>query len=570
MAKLEIPSPAMSSDGDMERDDEYEHAGFDQDVEMNYEDDYSEASELQDEDDEGYDPFDVTSGETAPQKKPYEISYKVKSVQELQAEQKEAVEKVVGLLECDYSTAAILLRHYRWNSEKLTELFWDDPTKTLEAAGLSPPSSPSTSTKRLPDEPLATRSRRIAGREGSSQTITSSSRIPQAKRSEAFECPICCAEVPESAPGEPANTLSLGCNHKFCIDCWKEYLERKIMDEAESGRVQCMELGCGRIVGERVVLRLVNQTTADRYRQLLDRTYVDDNPTLKWCPHPNCEYAVQCTEAPPRMLDQIIPTVRCRCHRAFCFGCGLEADHRPLICKYVKLWEKKCADDSETSNWLMANTKECTKCASTIEKNGGCNHMTCKKCKYEFCWVCLADWSTHGTSWYNCNRYEEKAGVQARDAQAQSRASLERYLHYFNRWANHEQSAKLDKQLYARTEKKMEQMQESSNLTWIEVQFAKRAADVLLDARMTLKWTYAMAYYLKKCNSTTIFEDNQANLEQAVEDLSEMLERPITPATIPEIREKVTNKTAFVQKRSDIILQDTLMGNWEGRWEFMQ
>ncbi len=41
--------------------------------------------------------------ETAPQKKPYEISYKVKSVQELQAEQKEAVEKVVGLLECDVS-----------------------------------------------------------------------------------------------------------------------------------------------------------------------------------------------------------------------------------------------------------------------------------------------------------------------------------------------------------------------------------------------------------------------------------------------------------------------------------
>jgi len=218
----------------------------------------------------------------------------------------------------------------------------------------------------------------------------------------------------------------------------------------------------------------------------------------------------------------------------------------------------------------MANTKECAKCASTIEKNGGCNHMTCKKCKYEFCWVCLADWSTHGTSWYNCNRYEDKAGVQARDAQAQSRASLERYLHYFNRWANHEQSAKLDKQLYARTEKKMEQMQQSSNLTWIEVQFAKRAADVLLDARMTLKWTYAMAYYLKKCNATTIFEDNQANLEQAVEELSEMLERPITPATIPEIREKVTNKTAYVQKRSDIILQDTLMGHYEGRWEFIQ
>lgn len=68
--------------------------------------------------------------------------------------------------------------------------------------------------------------------------------------------------------------------------------------------------------------------------------------------------------------------------------CGFSGDHRPLICKYVKLWEKKCADDSETSNWLMANTKECAKCNSTIEKNGGCNHMTCKKCRCEYkSWV---------------------------------------------------------------------------------------------------------------------------------------------------------------------------------------
>jgi ariadne-1 len=40
----------------------------------------------------------------------------------------------------------------------------------------------------------------------------------------------------------------------------------------------------------------------------------------------------------------------------------------------------------------------------------------------------------------------------------------------------------------------MEEMQRESNLTWIEVQFVKRAADILLDARMTLKWTYAMAF----------------------------------------------------------------------------
>ncbi len=53
-------------------------------------------------------------------------------------------------------------------------------------------------------------------------------------------------------------------------------------------------------------------------------------------------------------------------------SCGHADSHRPVLCKVVKMWEKKCADDSETANWLQANTKECTKCQSTIEKNGGC------------------------------------------------------------------------------------------------------------------------------------------------------------------------------------------------------
>lgn len=54
--------------------------------------------------------------------------------------------------------------------------------------------------------------------------------------------------------------------------------------------------------------------------------------------------------------------------------------------------------------------------------------MTCKKCKWEFCWVCMGPWSEHGTQWYNCSRYEEKADT-GKDAQSKSRAQLERYLH---------------------------------------------------------------------------------------------------------------------------------------------
>jgi ariadne-1 len=128
----------------------------------------------------------------------------------------------------------------------------------------------------------------------------------------------------------------------------------------------------------------------------------------------------------------------------------------------------------------------------------------------------LGPWSEHGSQFYSCNRYEEKTSIDARDQQSKSRAALERYLHFYNRYANHQQSAKLDKELYEKTEKKMEEMQRSSDLSWIEVQYLRKAVEVLLKSRSTLMWTYAFAYYLAKNNATVLFEDNQRDLEMAV------------------------------------------------------
>ena len=32
----------------------------------------------------------------------------------------------------------------------------------------------------------------------------------------------------------------------------------------------------------------------------------------------------------------------------------------------------------------------CPMCRTKIEKDGGCNHMQCRLCGYQFCWICLA------------------------------------------------------------------------------------------------------------------------------------------------------------------------------------
>jgi ariadne-1 len=53
-------------------------------------------------------------------------------------------------------------------------------------------------------------------------------------------------------------------------------------------------------------------------------------------------------------------------------------------------------NESETANWILANTKKCPACNARIEKNHGCNHMHCKLCKHEFCWICMGPWGEHG------------------------------------------------------------------------------------------------------------------------------------------------------------------------------
>ncbi|TGO81077.1 hypothetical protein BPOR_1371g00010 [Botrytis porri] len=37
-------------------------------------------------------------------------------------------------------------------------------------------------------------------------------------------------------------------------------------------------------------------------------------------------------------------------------------------------------------------TKRCPSCQVRIEKNLGCDHMTCRYCEHEFCWVCFIDY----------------------------------------------------------------------------------------------------------------------------------------------------------------------------------
>ncbi|KAF6742290.1 RING-5 domain-containing protein [Ephemerocybe angulata] len=585
----------MSSDHEYSDDDYYDEDMFDG---------------TQDDDELSDDDMDIADDFKSSAKgklKAYEVEYESLCQADVEKAIQDDAEHICGILGVDMSTAQLLLRHAKWNKERLIEKYMDNPSKVLVDAGVALPDSqapsapPPIRTAPTPSGPTPGRrptrssSKLLSSLSSSSRSTKSggppSPTLPKplkaSKSIDHFTCPICF----DDDPG--LRTLSLDCEHTYCSGCWTAYVVSKVNDDGEHA-VKCMAEGCGLVAPDAFVHSVLvpeEERVWARFQELLLRYFVSCNRDLKFCPYPSCTNTVSCPSASSKLsLTSVVPIVSCGArgiggqedltqsqgslgklglggkeHR-FCFGCPIESDHRPVICAVAKMWLKKCRDDSETANWIKSNTKECSQCQSTIEKNGGCNHMTCKKCKHEFCWVCMGPWSEHGTAWYSCNRYDEKTGQDARDAQSRSRASLERYLHYYNRWANHEQSAKLSVDLYSKTEKKMEEMQITSALTWIEVQFMKKAVEEVDKCRMTLKWTYAMAYYLAKGNEKELFEDNQRDLEKAVEELSELIESPLDAENITSLRQQVTNKTVYVSKRNEIVLEDTANGFLEGRW----
>ncbi|RLN77091.1 hypothetical protein BBJ28_00026862, partial [Nothophytophthora sp. Chile5] len=212
------------------------------------------------------------------------------------------------------------------------------------------------------------------------------------------------------------------------------------------------------VVSDVVFKQITGEEDFRKFSRYLLRSYVDINKGVKWCPSPGCNKAISSAGG--------LSSVTCSCGCVFCLRCGEEA-HAPVTCEQLAAWQEKCRNESETANWILANTKKCPKCAVRIEKNQGCNHMTCRSCNYEFCWVrtaiCMESWEKHGSGtggYYKCNRYDSEATPGDSDA-ARAKAELDRYLHYYQRFANHSEAGKFAQRMREGTETRMIELQAS-------------------------------------------------------------------------------------------------------------
>lgn len=311
---------------------------------------------------------------------------------------------------------------------------------------------------------------------------------------------------------------------------------------------------------------------------------------FSWCPALDCPSVVQLetfvnkTDSNQKHESRLskVPIVACFKSHEFCFNCRFE-NHLPSPCWLAEKWIKKCSDDSETLNWLQAHTQGCPECLALIEKNGGCNHVVCRKCQYEFCWICFGPWSEHKSSFWQCNRFVPEEVKETELNKSKHLLSLSRYLHYYQRFAAHQISMAGDYKTLGTIHAHMlnymkyTSFTERNSISWNDIQYLSDSYKGLCAGRKTLMWSYAFAFYLCPNNFSTIFESMQDFLNDTVEKLSQLLEqlKLMQPSKtlrvlIANKREKFVELTALVLQRRRMLIDCANSGIEKGDLVFLQ
>ncbi|XP_028984379.1 E3 ubiquitin-protein ligase RNF19A-like [Betta splendens] len=220
---------------------------------------------------------------------------------------------------------------------------------------------------------------------------TSSSKGGEGVAGELLECPLCLLRHSrESFPD------IMTCHHRSCIDCLRQYLRIEISESRVN--ISCPECS-ERFNPHDIRMILGDRALMEKYEEFMLRRWLVADPDCRWCPAPDCGYAViafGCASCPK------ITCGREGCGTEFCYHCK-QLWHPNQTCDAarqqraqslrLRTVRSSSLSYSQESGAAADDIKPCPRCAAYIIKmnDGSCNHMTCAVCGCEFCWLCMKE-----------------------------------------------------------------------------------------------------------------------------------------------------------------------------------
>lgn len=176
-------------------------------------------------------------------------------------------------------------------------------------------------------------------------------------------------------------TIQLECTHplEFCKTCFSTHLSTQVEQHGRSGcdRLTCPAV-CGRTLSPPEIRIFTSLETREKYDNYIFLNYISAQPNFRWCLRDGCENGQLYEHDEAVALD---PHVWCgHCEFEMCYTHQIPWHEGMTCAQYDNQREHGDPDFAQTQAYLQGNTKPCpgNNCGMSVEKDGGCFHMTCR------------------------------------------------------------------------------------------------------------------------------------------------------------------------------------------------
>ena len=226
--------------------------------------------------------------------------------------------------------------------------------------------------------------------------------------------------------------LTLDCEHRFCIKCLKGFTEELVkQNKVNEIELICPQNGCKRPISIHILKNIMEKEVFEKYDTYNlhhnQSNIISVTEVALRCPNANCKnfFVMEKNSGINFHICEL-------CKLDFCVN-GCKEPHRKMTCKQYQehlaelrrqeeerrlaeiariqeearraeemrkfnAWKAENDRADEQFNLLVAREKlsNCPQCHVWGQKISGCNHITCTRCKFEFCYVCFLKWRTCG------------------------------------------------------------------------------------------------------------------------------------------------------------------------------
>ncbi|CAG9806523.1 unnamed protein product [Chironomus riparius] len=179
----------------------------------------------------------------------------------------------------------------------------------------------------------------------------------------------------------------LNCKHSACRVCLERYLTIEITESRTD--IACPQCTDSMHPSDIQTLLKPHPNVISKYEDFMVRRVLLADPDSRWCPAPDCSYAVIATGCAS------CPRLKCErpgCNLQFCYHCKAEwhPDQTCDAARAARHSPMRQTSGSSQDSQHRDDIKPCPRCQVLIVKidDGSCNHMVCAVCGSEFCWLC--------------------------------------------------------------------------------------------------------------------------------------------------------------------------------------